>query len=119
MEEAITSGDTDVIGFARPFCVSTDFCAALLDGSSHEVPAVEELLMLDRAAWPELDDRAFNLFESDHQLAWMYLQLVRLGDGLEVDWDLPINEAPERFAASEAAREVARRDALTSDMVTV
>ena len=111
MEEAITSGDTDVIGFARPFCVSTDFCAGLLDGSRDEAPAVEELLMLDRTAWPELDDRAFNLFESDHQLAWMYLQLVRLGDGLEIDWDLPLSEAPERFGASEAAREVARREA--------
>lgn len=119
MEEAITSGDTDVIGFARPFCVSTDFCAGLLDGSIAEVPAVEELLMLDRTAWPDLDDRAFNLFESDHQLAWMYLQLVRLGDGLEIDWDMPLTEAPERFAASEAAREVARRDTMACDPATV
>jgi hypothetical protein len=93
MEEAIVSGDTDVIGFARPFCVSTDFCRALLDGSATETPMIEETLLLDRKLYPDIDDRAFNLVESDHQLAWMYLQLVRLGDGIDIDWDLPIAEA--------------------------
>jgi len=112
MEEAIASGDTDVIGFARPFCVSTDFCRALLDGSATETPMIEETLLLDRTRYPDIDDRAFNLVESDHQLAWMYLQLVRLGDGIDIDWDLPIAEAQTRFHASEAAREQARRAAL-------
>jgi len=111
MEEALASGDTDIIGLARPFCVSTDFCRDLLDRRTDEAPAVEHRLLLDRKAHPDLDDRAFNLMESDHQLAWMYLQLVRLGDGLDVDWSLPLTEAPARFAESEASRERARRAA--------
>lgn len=112
MEDAITSGDTDVIGFARPFCVSTHFCQDLLDGTADRAPAVEELLLLDRKAYPELDDRAFNLVESNHQLAWMYVQLVRLGDGLAVDWDMTLEQGAEQFATNEATREQARLDAL-------
>ena len=74
---------------------------------------VEERLLLDRARHGEgLDDRAFNLLESDHQLAWMYVQLVRLGDGLDAVWSMTPDQGLERFEVSEQSRERARRAAL-------
>ena len=115
MEEAVSSGDTDVIGLARPFCAGTDFCGRLLKGEISEVPMVEEELLLDRALYEStLDDRAFNLVESDHQLSWMYLQLVRLGKGLDIDWAMSLETAPQKFAESEDEREQARCHALGS-----
>ena len=76
---------------------------------------VEEELLLDRALYEStLDDRAFNLVESDHQLSWMYLQLVRLGKGLDIDWAMPLETAPQKFAESEDEREQARLGSLGS-----
>jgi 2,4-dienoyl-CoA reductase-like NADH-dependent reductase (Old Yellow Enzyme family) len=115
MEEAIVSGDTDVIGFARPFTVAPGICRSLLDGSAIEVPAIEEKLLLDRTRYPDLDDRTFNLIESFSQLAWANLQLFRLGNGLDADWSIPIEEAQERCNEEEAIRERARMAALESN----
>ena len=115
METAVTSGNVDVIGLARPFCASTDFCGQLLRGEIGEVPKVEERLLLNRASHAAItDDREFNLLESNHQLAWMYLQLVRFGDGLHADWDMPLETAAPMFEKSESDREQARLRALSA-----
>ncbi len=69
-------------------------------------------MLLDREAYiGKLDDRAFNLMESNMQLAWMYVQLTNLGEGKDIDWDLSLEESPQAFADLEAARELARRAA--------
>ena len=115
METAVTSGNVDVIGLARPFCASTDFCGQLLRGEIGEVPKVEERLLLNRASHAAItDDREFNLLESNHQLAWMYLQLVRFGDGLDADWNMPLETAAPMFEKSESDREQARLRALSA-----
>lgn len=112
MNEALAENATDVIGLARPFCASTDFPAALLRGEISEVPMIEETMLLDRAAYVgKLDDREFNLLESGHQLAWMYVQLTNLGEGREIDWELSLEDAPQAFEDLEHAREAARREA--------
>jgi 2,4-dienoyl-CoA reductase-like NADH-dependent reductase (Old Yellow Enzyme family) len=112
MEAALDEDATDVIGLARPFCASTDFPAKLLNGEATEVPMIEETMLLDREAYiGKLDDRAFNLMESNMQLAWMYVQLTNLGEGKDIDWDLSLEESPQAFADLEAARELARRAA--------
>jgi len=120
MEEAVACGDADVIGFARPFCVSTDFCKGLLNGDISEAPMVEENLLLDKKVYGQgLSDRDFNLLESYHQLSWMYLQLVRLGDGLPVDWTMPVEIAPEKFVAFENSREQARLAAMAEQQAAL
>ena len=109
MEDALAEGATDVIGLARPYCVSTDFPRRLLSGEIVDVPMVEERLLLDREQYiGVLDDRAFNLLEADHQLAWMYVQLTTLSEGGDVDWSMPIDTAPKAFETLENARETAR-----------
>lgn len=112
MNEALAENATDVIGLARPFCVSTDFPAGLLRGEISEVPMIEETMLLDRDAYVgKLDDREFNLLESNFQLAWMYVQLTNLGEGRDIDWDLALEDAPQAFEDLEHAREAARRHA--------
>lgn len=112
MEGALAEDATDVIGLARPFCASTDFPAKLLNGEATEVPMIEETMLLDRDAYiGKLDDRAFNLMESNMQLAWMYVQLTNLGEGKDIDWDLSLEDSPQAFADLEDAREQARRKA--------
>lgn len=112
MNEALAEDATDIIGLARPFCASTDFPGQLLRGEIAEVPMIEETMLLDREQYiGKLDDREFNLLESNYQLAWMYVQLTNLGEGGEIDWGLTLEDAPQAFADLEAAREAARRAA--------
>lgn len=112
MDEALAENATDVIGLARPFCASTDFPRRLIAGEIEQVPMIEETMLLDREAYlGKLDDRAFNLMESNFQLAWMYVQLTRLGEGGAIDPSLTLEQAPEAFEALEQAREAARREA--------
>lgn len=112
MAGALAENATDLIGLARPFCASTDFPAKLLNGEVGEVPMIEETMLLDREAYiGKLDDREFNLLESNTQLAWMYVQLTNLGEGRDIDWELSLEDAPQAFADLENAREAARRDA--------
>ncbi|WP_374414027.1 NADH:flavin oxidoreductase/NADH oxidase family protein [Novosphingobium colocasiae] len=112
MDEALAENATDVIGLARPFCASTDFPARLLRGEITQVPMIEETMLLDRAAYVgKLDDREFNLMESNFQLAWMYVQLTNLGKGEDIDWGLSLEDAPGAFEDLERNREMARREA--------
>ncbi|MFD2578928.1 hypothetical protein ACFSTD_10645 [Novosphingobium colocasiae] len=112
MDEALAENATDVIGLARPFCASTDFPARLLRGEITQVPMIEETMLLDRAAYVgKLDDREFNLMESNFQLAWMYVQLTNLGKGEDIDWGLSLEDAPGAFEDLERSREMARREA--------
>lgn len=119
MNGALAENAMDIVGLARPFCASTDFPGKLLRGEVREAPMIEETLLLDREQYVgKLDDREFNLLESNHQLAWMYVQLTYLGEGRNIDWELSIEDAPQVFADLEAAREVARR-AARSDLQPV
>ena len=112
MEGALAEDATDIVGLARPFCVSTDFPGKLLRGEIAEVPMIEETMLLDREAYiGKLDDREFNLMESNHQLAWMYVQLTNLAEGHEIDWSLSLEDAPAAFADLENSREAARTQA--------
>jgi 2,4-dienoyl-CoA reductase-like NADH-dependent reductase (Old Yellow Enzyme family) len=112
MTDALAENATDVVGMARPFCASTDFPGKLLAGEISEVPMIEETMLLDREAYMgKLDDREFNLMESNYQLAWMYVQLTNLGEGKDIDWALTLEDAPQAFADLENMRETARREA--------
>lgn len=112
MEGALAENATDIVGMARPFCASTDFPGRMLRGELAEAPMIEETLLLDRNDYVgKLDDREFNLMESNMQLAWMYVQLTNLAKGEDLDPELTLEKAPQAFADLENAREEARRKA--------
>lgn len=73
MEVALAEDTLDLIGMARPFVTQPDFPGRLLSGEA-DAPA-------------EYDD---------HSLFWFYLQLLRLGDGLEPDLNID-----DRYASSQ------------------
>ncbi len=84
MTEVLRSGEADVLGIARPFCVEPDFPARLLAGSSEPLPSPERRIRLGRG-WagphsPSADLRAYN---AQAATAWFYRQIERLGAGEE------------------------------------
>ncbi len=85
MDDALASGDLDVIGIARPMCVETDLPARLLDGRTEEGGRYEAGIEPARAG-----------------LAWFCLQLLRIGDGKEPDTDMDGATAIALYKASEA-----------------
>ncbi len=86
MEEALESGDLDVIGIARPMCVETDLPVRLLDGRAVEAGRYEAEIVPAKAG-----------------LAWFCLQLLRIGDGLEPDTAIDGSTAIALYKESEAA----------------
>jgi 2,4-dienoyl-CoA reductase-like NADH-dependent reductase (Old Yellow Enzyme family) len=83
MEAALASGDTDVIGIARPFCTHTDVARRLLAHEIDELPAFEKTLMLQPSGRlsptsPYLLAKMVNILGAQ---GWYYQQLDRLADG--------------------------------------
>jgi 2,4-dienoyl-CoA reductase-like NADH-dependent reductase (Old Yellow Enzyme family) len=83
MEAALHSGDTDMIGIARPFCLDPDFPTRMLAGSLDALPVPEDRLVLGKGYWGP-NSRSSNLraFNNQAQAGWYYHQIERLGAGL-------------------------------------
>ena len=82
MLSALASGDTQVLGLARPFCVDPDLPRRMMSGQLKQLPLVEAQLALGRghrgpnsesAHWRGLNDQA--------HAAWYYNQIERLASG--------------------------------------
>ena len=93
MDEALASGDLDVIGIARPMCIETDLPRRLLDGSAEAGGRYEATIDPPKAG-----------------LAWFCLQLLRIGRGEEPD---PAMDGPTAIALYKAS-ELATAEALAA-----
>ncbi len=83
MEAALHSGDTDMIGLARPFCLDPDFPARMLAGRLDSLPVPEDRLVLGRGYWgPNSRSSNMRAFNNQAQAGWYYHQIERLGAGL-------------------------------------
>lgn len=87
MESALASGDTDMLGIARPFCTHPDVARQLLAGEIHELPAYEHRLHLRprgrlSPASPWLAAKMINVLGAQ---GWYYQQMARLADGRAFD----------------------------------
>lgn len=83
METALHSGDTDIIGIARSFCLDPDFPARMLAGSLAALPVPEDRLVLGKG-WrgPNSKSVSMRAFNNQAQAGWYYHQIERLGAGL-------------------------------------
>lgn len=111
MTEALTSGDVDVIGLARPLCVETGLPGGLLSGAVAAAPSVERHLRLGPGLFgPNSPIRLFKTINGFGQLAWFSQQIKRLADGLEPDRALGLWSALRAYQAEElaAARAIRR-----------
>jgi 2,4-dienoyl-CoA reductase-like NADH-dependent reductase (Old Yellow Enzyme family) len=84
MREVVASGEVDVIGIARPFCVEPSLARTILAGSSEPLPTPEKSLRLG----PGLLGRASSLrsvrtLNGQAEVAWFYRQIVELSEGRE------------------------------------
>ena len=83
MEAALASGDTDVIGIARPFCTESDAARRLLTRAIDRLPEHEQRLRLAASGWrspasPLLLLKVVNVLGAQ---SWYYQQMERLADG--------------------------------------
>lgn len=93
MENALQRKELDVIGLARPLCISPELCRGLLDGSIEQAPRLEGVFLERSRAPAEMDEQTFRIFESGAQIACASMQLLRMGAGEEPDPTMDLLEA--------------------------
>ena len=89
MEQAIESGDCDVIGLGRPLCTHTNFPARLLSGEVEEAPRFEDSVQIGEGKLGL--HSPFNLIRTLNtmgQQGFYYVNLLRIGRGLEPNTEL-------------------------------
>lgn len=102
MEEALTSGDCDVIGLGRPLCGEPDLPKRLLNRSISEFPRYEKRMQLGPGIFaPTTKVHLFRLINVFGQQGWYYLQLMRLADGHKPDFNLGVFGAFWRYLLDE------------------
>ena len=87
MEAALASGDTDVIGIARPLCTDADVARRMLARAIDRLPEHEQRLRLAARGWrspasPLLLLKVVNVLGAQ---GWYYQQMERLADGRAPD----------------------------------
>lgn len=89
MQEALASGDVEVIGLARPFCADPETPNKLLEGRIDQVETRQESLRL--GPWllglnsPAPMLRAMNMMA---QMGWCYEQIVNMAEGRALNPDI-------------------------------
>lgn len=111
MESALASGDTDVIGIARPFCTHPDVARRLLAREIDELPAFEHRLHLRprgrlSPASPWLAAKMINVLGAQ---GWYYQQMERLADGRAFDPHRGMLRAFARYWWNDLTRAAALR----------
>lgn len=104
MEAALTSGDTDMIGIARPLCTEPGALRRLLDGKLDALPCHEQRLRLGPGPFSQgTKITLFKRLNAFGQLAWYYQQLFRIADGRQPNYRMGPLKAFSRYLANEYA----------------
>ena len=94
MEEVVASGEVDVVGLARPFCLVPDLPAQVFKGSLSELPAPEKQLRLGPGVFgPASPLRSLRTLNAQAEVAWFYRQIIALSEGGIPDLELGAWEA--------------------------
>lgn len=89
MQNAIQSGDCDLIGLGRPLCTHTDFSAKLLSGEVDTAPRYEDTVKLGEGYWDAHSPNGLiRTLNTMGQQAFYYVQLLRIGRGQGANVDL-------------------------------
>ena len=91
MREVVASGEVDVIGIGRPFCVEPELAHTLIAGELESLPAPERSMRLG----PGIFDRASSIktlrtLNGAAEVAWFYRQIIALSEGRETDLSLGV-----------------------------
>lgn len=105
MREVIESGEVDVIGIARPFCVVPDLADAILSARLDALPAPEKRLRLGPGYLSRASaNRSIRALNGQAEVAWFYQQIIDLSEGREPDLSLGAWPALLRHFSGELGR---------------
>jgi 2,4-dienoyl-CoA reductase-like NADH-dependent reductase (Old Yellow Enzyme family) len=100
---AVDDGVCDVVGLARPMCVTPDAPRRLLDGAVARLPTPFETLRLSEVSRAGLTEREAEAAEKVGQRNWLYMLIFDMADGLTPHLDRPLDEALRECASREDA----------------
>lgn len=84
MRDVVESGEVDVIGVGRPFCVEPDLARKLLAGSNEALPAPEKSIRLGPGWLGRASSiRSIRTLNGQAEVAWFYRQIIELSEGGE------------------------------------
>ncbi len=114
MNEALVSGEADMIGLGRPLCADPDVPAKLLSGDMAEAPAFEKTLQLGPTKWLSVNSPIGIIkgLNGWGQQGWFCLQIKRMGEGLDPDLKLGVFKAFRQYQSEETAAAKAYHDTL-------
>lgn len=102
MDAALKEDGVDVIGIARPLCSHTELVKGLLDGSVEDLPRWESTLRIGPGLFgPRSPFSAIRAANAWGTQGWFYVQLLRMGEGLEPDLRLSVLTALRLWQANE------------------
>lgn len=94
MNDALASGEADLIGLGRPLCVDVDAPAAMIAGNLLELPKWEKTLRIGPGIFgPNSSIGLFKALNGFGMQGWYYSQLRRIADGQEPNRKLGVLSA--------------------------
>ncbi|MEM8862478.1 MAG: NADH:flavin oxidoreductase/NADH oxidase family protein [Chloroflexota bacterium] len=91
MENAIASGEVDVIGLARPLCTQPSAPQQLIDGSLDMLDLYENSLVLGKGFWGQNSQSSLIRTINDiGSVGFYYHNIIRLAQGLEPKTDMTV-----------------------------
>ncbi|MEM7434547.1 MAG: NADH:flavin oxidoreductase/NADH oxidase family protein [Myxococcota bacterium] len=89
IRQVVESGEVDMVGLGRPFCVMPDLAAKVLAGTIDELPAPEKDRRLGPGIFgPVSPFRPLRSLNGQAEVAWFYRQIVALSEGRDPDLGL-------------------------------
>lgn len=86
MQDALATGGLDMVGIARPFCVSPNFPRAVLEGDSEPLPCPEhEVRLGDGFFGPASSSKVMRGFNSLVGSAWFNHQMLNIARDRPID----------------------------------
>jgi len=91
MRDAVGSGDVDVVGIARPFCVLPELVDSLLSNDADALPSPERGMRLGPGIFDRASPiRALRTLNGQAEVAWFYRQIIALSEDREPDLTLGV-----------------------------
>jgi len=105
MNDALGSGDVDMIGLGRPLCVDTNFVNKILSGEIDQAIDVESGLRIGPGIFgPHSPIKIIKALNGFANIGWYYEQIYRLADGKDTDLDMSGLKAFIAYDKTETAK---------------
>jgi len=89
IRQVVESGEVDMVGIGRPFCVAPDLPSQIFRGEMSELPTPEKDRRLGPGVFgPVSPIRGIRTLNGQAEIAWFYRQIIALSEGGEPDFDL-------------------------------